>query len=178
MRARILLSVLLGIAAGPARADESAAIDRLLNFISNGCIGARVGGTATADFAKAQGAKPADPAVASALLGADMGTVYARDDPRYPLAIAARPGGPCTVHAKFPSGLEAMIAAVDDFLAGPGGGFYAARVFEEDAGTAGWTTHRVYLGQRRGRKFTLLFTTTPGAAGLEQVMVAAQETQP
>jgi hypothetical protein len=161
-----------------ARADEAAATDQFLNFVSNGCIGSIGGGASVSVFAKQQEASLADEKFAGTVLGTDKGTVYFKADPMYPLAIAERASGPCTVHAKFPADLTGLVAAVEDFFGGPGGGFYPVRVFEEDAGAAGWTTHRVYVGQRRGKKFTLLFSTTPGAATLDQIMFAALETKP
>lgn len=166
----------LAAAAAPARANEAEATDRFLNFVSNGCVQAIVAGAALKDFAGKHQAQLADAKFASTFLGKDKGTVYLKDDPAYPLVIAERPQGPCTVNAKFAGDLTALIEAVDDFLGGPGGGFYPVRVFEEAAG-AGWTTHRIYLGQRHGKKLTLLFSTTPHVETVDQIMFAAAETK-
>ena len=181
MRRSALLWLTLGVAAlaaTTAQADDAAATDQFLNFASNGCIQSLVTGAALKDFAGQNQATLADEKFASAVLGKDKGTVYFKADPQYPLAVAERPSGPCTVNAKFPGTLDTFIEAVDDFLGGPGGGFYPVRTFEESAGAVGWTTHRVYLGQRRGKKLTLLLSTTPGAATIDQIMFAAVETRP
>jgi len=162
---------------GAAFAHEAEATDRLLDFVANGCIASAIAGVPVKDFAAARNATAADEKTGAAVLGKDTGTVYLRDDPQYPLALAERPGGPCTVNAMFPSDFAAMIAAVEDFIAGPGGGFYPVRTFEEQAGS-GWVTHRIYLGRRRGKNLTLLFSTTPGLATIDQVMIAVVETKP
>ncbi len=162
--------------AGSAFADEAEATDRLLDFVSNGCIQSVITGAPVKDFAAARQARPADEKFAGAVLGKDKGTVYLKDDPLYPVVLAERADGPCTVNAMFPSDLAAMIAAVEDFIAGPGGGLYPVRTFEEQAGS-GWTTHRIYLGRRRGKNLTVLFSTTPGATTIDQVMVAVAETK-
>ncbi len=175
--APLCVTVALGVGA-PSHADEIQAADGILNFVSNGCLNSIVSGSPVSVFARQQRAEIAAEEFARTLLGTGEGTVYLKAHPLYPLVIVERSGGPCTVNARVPGDLTAEIEAVDDFLAGPGGGFYVARVFEEAAGTAGWTTHRVYLGQRRGKKITLLFSTTPGAETIDQIMFAAAETRP
>ncbi len=164
--------------APPATADDAEATDQLLDFVANGCIQSAIAEAPVKVFAAARDVTAADEKTASAILGKDKGTVYLNTDPAYPLALAERPGAPCTVNAKFPGDLTAMIAAVKDFIAGPGGGFYPVRVFEEQAAPSSWTTHRIFLGRRRGKNLTLLFSTTPGVATFDQVMVAVAETQP
>ncbi len=179
--AHALLWLGLGAAliAGPAQADEAQATDRFIDFVSNGCVQALIDGASLSGFAGKAQANPAPEGFARAVLGKDKGSVYVKDDPVYPLALADRTdGGPCTVNAKFPGDLTAMIEAVEDFFAGPGGGFYPVRAFEESAGAAGWTTHPIYLGQRRGKKITLLFSTTPGAETVDQIMFPVAETRP
>ena len=82
-----------------------------------------------------------------------------------------RPSGPVTVNTKLTGDLTEMIEIVEGLFAGPGGGFYPVRTFEEEAGALGWTTHRIYLGRRQGKKLTLLFSTTPGDDTVGQVML-------
>jgi hypothetical protein len=79
--------------AGAARADE-AAIDRFLNFASNGCVGVIVGEAPVAEFAQLNAAPAADAGTATAVLGKDEGQVFLRPDPAAPLAIAAVEGKP------------------------------------------------------------------------------------
>ena len=162
----------------PARADESQATDRFINFVSNGCVQALIDGGSVRTFAGKAQAKLAPEDFAKAFLRKEIGTVFVIDDPVYPLVLAERPEGPCTVNTKFTGDLTEMIEIVEDFFAGPGGGFYPVRTFEEEAGTLGWTTHRIYLGRRQGKKLTLLFSTTPGDDTVGQVMFAVAETKP
>lgn len=169
----------LAISGGlPARADEPQAIDRFIDFVSNGCVQALIDGGSVRTFAGKAQAKLAPEDFAKAFLRKETGTVFVIDDPVYPLVLAERPEGPCTVNTKFTGDLTEMIEIVEDFFAGPGGGFYPVRTFEEEAGTLGWTTHRIYLGRRQGRKLTLLFSTTPGDETVGQVMFAVAETKP
>ncbi len=176
-RVAALLAVML---AGPARADELQAVDRFLDFLTNGCIPSVATGGGVGAFAKQAQARPAPPDVAASVLGKDTGAVFLKDDPGYPVTLAERTGGLCSVNAKFPTtAIEGPIEAIHDFIAGPGSRFYQVRVFEEAAG-ASWVTHRVYVGRRGGKDMTLLFSTHPEAPSLDQVMVtvAAAPTAP
>lgn len=168
-------AVLCAVTAMPALADDAAAIDRLLDFASNGCVASIIGARPLEDFAAGAGAIPADESLAKNILGDEPGAAYHRRDPDYPLVLAGRPAGPCTVNGKFPSGLDMVAAAVEDFFAGPGGGFYLARAFEEQAAAGGWTTHRIFVGRRRGKALTLLFSTTPAATTFDQVTIVLAE---
>ncbi|MGE4062188.1 MAG: hypothetical protein AB7E79_02370 [Rhodospirillaceae bacterium] len=169
-------AILFWLIAAP-RADDGAAADQFLHFASNGCVNAIVTGTPVSTFAAQNEAKSPDDKIASAILGKDDGRVYWKDDPVAPIAIAQRTGGPCTVNARFSGDVASLTEAVTDFFGGPGGGFYVARVFEESAGAAGWTTHHVFVGRRRGKKMTLLFSATPGAQTMDQLFFAAQESK-
>lgn len=175
--AAYLLTVAMGVGL-PAHADDGQATDQFIDFVSNGCVQALIDGTSVRAFAGKAQAVPAPEAFAKAFLRAETGTVFVKDDPAYPLVLAERPDGPCTVNTKFTGDLAPMIEVVEDFFAGPGGGFYPVRTFEEEAGTLGWTTHRIYLGRRQGKKLTLLFSTTPGDDTVGQVMFAVAETKP
>ena len=179
MRMGPLLGVLAALA-GPAHAEEMQAVDRFLDFVTNGCVQAIATGTSASGFAQRAGTKPAPHELAASLLGKDTGAVFVRDDPRYPIALTERVNGPCSVHARFPTAdLDGPVAAIHDFIAGPGSRFYEARVFEEAAGTS-WVTHRVYVGRRGQKALTLLFSTHPKAGSLDQVAVtvAADDTAP
>lgn len=177
MSAVAAVLVALFAVAGPAVADEADATDGLLDLVSNGCVEATIAGRPLKDFAADRKAQRADEKFAGAFLGKDRGTVYLKADPQYPMVLAERPEGPCTVNAQFPGDLTAMIAAVEDFIAGPGGGFYPVRTFEEQAAAGGWTTHRIYHGRRRGKNLTVLFSTTPEAKSIDQIMIAVAETK-
>lgn len=165
-------------ACGSARADEAQATDQFIDFVSNGCVLALIAGSSARDFAVKAGAKPAAADFAKTILGKESGAVFVKDDDATPLVLAERADGSCTVNARFPGDLTAMVESVEDFFAGPGGGFYPVRTFEEEAGTVGWATHRIYVGRRRGKNLTLLFSTTPGDPTMGQVMFAVAATKP
>ena len=177
VHAAFFLSVAIGVCV-PARADDMQATDRFIDFVSNGCVQALIDGTSVRAFAGKALAVPAPEDFAQAFLRKETGTVFVIDDPVHPLVLAERPDGPCTVNTKFTGDLASMIEVVEDFFAGPGGGFYPVRTFEEEAGTLGWTTHRIYLGRRHGKRLTLLFSTTPGDDTVGQVIFAVAETKP
>lgn len=167
------------LAAGPARADEGAAIDRLLNFVANGCVRYAVDGASLEAFAKKEQAPRTDDKAARPFLGAEKGAVYLKQDPQHPIALAERPGSVCTVHARFPGDLAPLMEAADDYFMGPGSRYYPGRVFEETSAHGGWVTHRVYLGQRAGKQITILFSTDPKAPALAQIIVTvAAEKKP
>lgn len=172
------LGLVLLAAGGPAHADAAGAVDRLLDFAANGCVLSVAAGEPIGRFAGARGAKPANADLAGVILGQEPGTAYLAEDAHYPLVLAQRDGGPCTVNAIFPSNLGAVIAAVEDFFAGPGGGFYPVRAFEEQSPAGGWATHRIFVGKRRGRTLTLFFSTTPDATTFDQVLIAVAATKP
>ncbi|MCC6915235.1 MAG: hypothetical protein IT566_16170 [Rhodospirillaceae bacterium] len=166
------------LAATPARADDGAGIDQLLNFVANGCVRFVVDGASPQTFAKEQRAQAADEKTARAFLGADTGAVYLKEDPQHPIALVERTGRVCTVNARFPGDLAPIIEAADDYFAGPGGRFYPGRVFEEASAHGGWVTQRVYLGARAGKRITILFSSDPKAPGLEQIAVTVAAEKP
>lgn len=170
VRGKAALAWLL-LAAPSARADDGAGIDQLLNFVANGCLPYAVSGTSIEAFANREQAKRADVNGARPFLGADKGAVYLRSDPPYPIALAERTGGVCTVHTRFPGDLAPVIEAADDYFVGPGGRFYPGRVFEETSAHGGWVTHRIYLGQHADKQIVILFSSDPKAPAFEQVIV-------
>lgn len=164
---------LIVTAAAPVHTQESTAADRVLAF-TNGCVHAIAGGHSVHAFAAKAGAEPAPGQLAQTLLGQEAGEVYLKDDPEYPVAVAERVGG-CSVHARILGDLAPLIAAADDFIAGPGGRFYFVRAYEEATGTAGWTTHYIYAGKRAKKRLTVVLSTTPGAEGYDRVTVTVAE---
>jgi hypothetical protein len=167
------------LAVAPARADDGAGIDQLLNFVANGCVPYAVTGASLETFAAKELAKRADEKRAQPFLGADKGVVYLKDETPHPIALAERPGNLCTVHARFPEDLAPILEAADDYFVGPGSRFYPGRVFEETSAHGGWVTHRVYLGERAGKQLTIVLSSDPQAPALEQitVTVAAEKKQ-
>jgi len=169
VRGRTALAWLV-LAAAPARADDGAGIDQLLNFIANGCVRHAAEGASLEEFADKEQARRADEKDARPFLGAEAGAVYLKRDTPYPIALTQRTGGPCTVNTRFPNDLSPVIAAADDYFAGPGSRFHPGRIFEEASAHGGWVTHRIYLGQRAGKQIVILFSTDPKAPGLEQII--------